>query len=804
MKNLQLAHFIIFFSLLSFSSLCQEKIFTGFKTLTTQADVDAFGADNYTQIEGWLRIEGDDITNLNALESLNYISSSLYIYNNPNIEDLSGLKNLDTLGRSVNLSSRLYIHNNSKLKNLEGLESLEKVDDIQITNNENLVNIDGLKNVTSDLDQIKISKNKILNSLLGLQSITKVKSYLYIQANDNLLSLNGLEKITNIGGTLTIQENISLTNLNPLSNLEIAGSLWITLNEKLDNFCGLSKLFQSNLSSSFSMNTAMNLYNPNIDDIKNGNCSDSINFSLEYPKENDVYIVGRKIRLQFPEDVGIPTDSEINLSYSFDKGGTWIDENTTVFDNDLGTFLTTPNVTQPREISIKINTLNDGNDISFIREKITIQPVNYYEDLGFREDGVSEIDFPLEGFKGSDRGWVDIKGSRGHFCLDNSAVDFNYLNYYDKTDITCGKIIRAPFDGKIISIDKGENYNKTLLCGGTTNEQQQYVGLHVTIQSKHNKNFATLFGHLKNVNDSLFLGKNITKGSFIGNIGGSGTEGAHLHMANYKNLYDWTPLSNINSIKTNTILEKISIGDTFFEKDNVELCNKLEDNSANVNFNYTSDNNFHFTSIAVETHAEFIGILSSLKNYFLSDFRINFLSNKSISKKTDVDNFELMKNVKSIDGSLEISNTNLVNLNDFQNITSIGGDLIISNNKSLSNYCGILDILKNKGLRGDLIIEGNNENPDLNEILNYSECSKSLSIIDNENEVVVVYPNPVKKEIFIKGIKNYSEIVIYDANGKKMNFFKKNKFKIDMLSKGLYFLKIKTSNKIFVRKFIKE
>ena len=275
MKSTKLVILSILLSFISTSTIGQKKTFVGYPILKTQAEVNTFGANNYTHINGWMRIEGEDITSLESLSSLRNIKYSLWITKNNNLESLKGLSNIDSIG-VADTSSDLYISENNNLKNLNGLESLKEVNFIRIIENPRLKNIDSLKNISSKLDKINISKNDSLISLLGLQNISEVSDYLYLKENKNLISLNGLDKLTKIGGTLTIQENVSLINLNPLSNIEVAGSLWITLNDKLSDFCGLNKLFQSQLTSSFSMNTGGNLYNPNEDDLKNGRCSPQI------------------------------------------------------------------------------------------------------------------------------------------------------------------------------------------------------------------------------------------------------------------------------------------------------------------------------------------------------------------------------------------------------------------------------------------------------------------------------------------------------------------------------------------------
>lgn len=278
MKHIKVFFSISFFLLFVANTSAQKKAYTGFPILKTQAEVDAFGANNYTHIKGWMRIEGENITNLDALSTLTNIESSLWIINNDNLENLDGLSNIDSI--AVNkTSSQLWLDNNTKLENIEGLKGLKETSEIKITNNINLKSINGLRNVTSDLWGIIINENENLTSLLGLNNISKVNHYVFIKENKNLEGLTGLENLIEDGGTITLQENISITNLNPLTKLETAGALWITLNEKLEDFCGLNKLFEADLPNSFSMNTGGNLFNPKEDDLKNGNCSQTL--SLE-------------------------------------------------------------------------------------------------------------------------------------------------------------------------------------------------------------------------------------------------------------------------------------------------------------------------------------------------------------------------------------------------------------------------------------------------------------------------------------------------------------------------------------------
>jgi len=81
---------------------------------------------------------------------------------------------------------------------------------------------------------------------------------------------------------------------------------------------------------------------------------------------------------------------------------------------------------------------------------------------------------------------------------------------------------------------------------------------------------------------------------------------------------------------------------------------------------------------------------------------IRIIDNDEIS---NVDNFS---NLNSIGGSVIVSeNDNLMNLDGFSNIASVADSLVITNNLTLSDCCGIYDLLFNNNIGGPVIISGN-------------------------------------------------------------------------------------------------
>ena len=86
------------------SSLCNAQTYNGSVVLTSQAEVDSFGALGYSRIAGHLKIGPDtlyanvtsNITNLTSLISLHSIDSSLLIESNLSLTSLSGLDSIFT------------------------------------------------------------------------------------------------------------------------------------------------------------------------------------------------------------------------------------------------------------------------------------------------------------------------------------------------------------------------------------------------------------------------------------------------------------------------------------------------------------------------------------------------------------------------------------------------------------------------------------------------------------------------------------------------------------------------------------
>ena len=226
-----------------------SQTFSGDATLTTQAEVNSFGSNNYTTITGKLTIDsnGNSITDLSPLSTLQTVGSTnsgtgLTISNNSSLTSLNGLDNV------TDIFGPLIIDNNSQLSSLSGLNSLQNVNydtgvfggNFEITNNNNLNDINGLTSLNYIASNTEIVNNANLNSISILSNVNYTNE-VTIEGNPSLTSLNGL-KINNTT-RLFIIDNDGITTFQGL-NLSgtIQRELVVRDNDNIVNFQGFENV----------------------------------------------------------------------------------------------------------------------------------------------------------------------------------------------------------------------------------------------------------------------------------------------------------------------------------------------------------------------------------------------------------------------------------------------------------------------------------------------------------------------------------------------------------------------------------
>jgi hypothetical protein len=185
-------------------------------TFSTQIQIDNFQT-NYpgcTEIEGYVTIEGSDITNLTGLNMLISIGGILTIKDTENLEDFSGLDALENIAMDV------HITNNTGLNSLTGPSSLQSIG-----------------------GNLNLSSNSALLNLSGLESLTEISENLWIIDNSNLTSVSGLDALVSIGETISFFANTSLASLLGLSTLNTIGdAIYIDNNDNLGSLAGLDNI----------------------------------------------------------------------------------------------------------------------------------------------------------------------------------------------------------------------------------------------------------------------------------------------------------------------------------------------------------------------------------------------------------------------------------------------------------------------------------------------------------------------------------------------------------------------------------
>lgn len=143
----------------------------------------------------------------------------------------SNLTNLAGLEGVQRITGSLTIRENDKLTSLSGLEGLMWVQELHVLSNPDLVDLDGVKNVTFHSDSteteillVEIDDNASLRTLAGLRGLQEAFD-LTISRNPLLTDLQGLENLARLGEFMSIKQNARLSTLSALSRKIRCGEL---------------------------------------------------------------------------------------------------------------------------------------------------------------------------------------------------------------------------------------------------------------------------------------------------------------------------------------------------------------------------------------------------------------------------------------------------------------------------------------------------------------------------------------------------------------------------------------------------
>jgi len=179
------------------------------------------------------------------------------------------------------------INGRVELNNVYGLDNLERLSNLiavsgsfQIKDNESLTTLEGLDNLVY-VDGYFYLSNTRLTSLHGLESLQYIGSSLILEHNHYLIDLNGLNglryaKELSIGNGF--KGNNSLQTLDGIENIDSVGwgGIKATHNLNLSDYCAIKEYLKKQSVNGFEevrFTTSDNRYNPDVEEIVNGNCA---------------------------------------------------------------------------------------------------------------------------------------------------------------------------------------------------------------------------------------------------------------------------------------------------------------------------------------------------------------------------------------------------------------------------------------------------------------------------------------------------------------------------------------------------
>ncbi|MCK9400608.1 MAG: T9SS type A sorting domain-containing protein [Bacteroidales bacterium] len=187
----------------------------------SQAEIDSFPSyySDCDQLEGFVGIQGEDITHLDSLSGVDTINGTLFICGNENLSSLNGLNNVRIIQGDLWIGW-IECSGNNELTNLEGLNNLISVgNEMLIMYNPGLLTLSGLDALSDIGSGLSVMHNVSLKNLHGMNNLISAGS-VYISENYSLLNLNGLQGLINVDGSLSVKDNPALFSINGIANVD--------------------------------------------------------------------------------------------------------------------------------------------------------------------------------------------------------------------------------------------------------------------------------------------------------------------------------------------------------------------------------------------------------------------------------------------------------------------------------------------------------------------------------------------------------------------------------------------------------
>ncbi|WP_339727061.1 DUF1573 domain-containing protein [Maribacter stanieri] len=263
------------------------------------------GLENLIEVKENVRFNNNALLeNIDGLSSLKSVGTDFDLLGSPLIENLNGLSSLENVGVELHVSGSLL------LENLNGLSNLKSASLLRFSDNVSLYDYCGIKDLlTNDganlyhngqrYNRFNPTKSEVVNSTCSeLVPLGVYDGNLLMDSNSDIekfvsknfhtirgsFGVNGqaitnldfLENLETVTSDLNIR-NTDLTNLDGLDKLIYVNQLFIQENAMLADYCGLNSFIENgtiNNTGDYRYIITDNLYNPTLEELQNGQCTD--------------------------------------------------------------------------------------------------------------------------------------------------------------------------------------------------------------------------------------------------------------------------------------------------------------------------------------------------------------------------------------------------------------------------------------------------------------------------------------------------------------------------------------------------
>jgi hypothetical protein len=208
-----------------------------------------------TALQGGLKLVNSGLKDLSSLKNVNSLGNSLQLVQNQKLSSLNGLEKVHSIGSDLK-GNAVRLHSNPVLKGVDALSGVKGAvkGSVEVINNAMLVNIDGLKGISglganNKGQSIVLANNSKINSIKGLAGVSgAIPGSVSVTGNPFLETLWGLDKITQMGAdqsgnSMYLAHNAMLENLKGLrACTSLEGALVLQQLPMLKTLEGLQRL----------------------------------------------------------------------------------------------------------------------------------------------------------------------------------------------------------------------------------------------------------------------------------------------------------------------------------------------------------------------------------------------------------------------------------------------------------------------------------------------------------------------------------------------------------------------------------